>query len=97
MVRGLALNWYESYLTTENVPTTENISCGVPQDGVLGPLLFMIYTDHLSSWLINAKCVLFADDTTVYASSPNIAHSCKLVNDDLHILCSHSIYTWCSS
>ena len=93
-VRGLALTCFESYLTNikhyiqyrNEVSTTENISCGVPQGSVLGHLLFIIYTNDLPSCLINTKCVLFADDTTVYASSPNITHLYKLVNDDLHIL-----------
>ena len=38
---------------------------GVPQDSFLGPLLFLVYVDHLPSFL-TAKCKFFADDLKIY-------------------------------
>src|SRR6218665_388953 len=74
-----ALLWIQSYPSSHSfsVMTTEhhpNLSCGVPQGSVLGPILFILYTTPLSS-LIKASSVdhhLYADDAQLFVSfSPN--------------------------
>ena len=58
-VRGQALDWFSSYLSNRKQyvsymgsnSTVQNISCGVPQGSVLGPLLFIIYTNDLPNQL----------------------------------------------
>jgi hypothetical protein len=93
-VRGVALEWFKSYLDTrkqyvqyKNVNSaTEIIPCGVPQGSVLGPLLFIIYSNDLPNCLNYSKAILFADDTTVYLSSPDIYYLYKTVNCDLEYL-----------
>ena len=53
---------------------TLGMSCGVPQGSVLGPLLFIIYTNNLPDCIENATAILFADDTTMYESASNIMY-----------------------
>ena len=46
--------------------TWKNVSAGVPQDSILGPLLLLIYINDLTEGLSsNAK--LFADDTSLFS------------------------------
>lgn len=70
------LNFIKSYLTVKtqfvNINVTlsavEHISCGVPQDTTLSPLLFNVQIDDINSLALNGKLVCFADDTTLIIS-----------------------------
>ena len=72
-IRGTALSWFKSYLNKRKQYVsfkgydshTLDIDCGVPQGSVLGPLLFIIYSNDLPK-SIKSSSILFADDTTVY-------------------------------
>ena len=90
-IRGVPLQWLESYLSNrkqhvhylDQSSNHELITCGVPQGSVLGPLLFLIYTNDLPYCLCQTKCILFADDTTIFASDSNVTKVYQIMNNEL--------------
>jgi hypothetical protein len=73
-IRGIAYDWFKNYLTDRVQFTTLNnaisteaqITCGVPQGSVLGPLLFSIYVNDIPNAVPSATVKLFADDTNLF-------------------------------
>ena len=71
-------------LLTKNVSSdTESVLCGVPQGSVLGPLLFIIYTNDLPNSLTFTKAILFADDTTIFCAGKDKKVLFNNLNHDL--------------
>ena len=75
-----ALSWFRSYLTerTQSVfvnnlnSSSEELLYGVPQGSVLGPVLFVLYTQPLASLIQShsPEHQSFADDTQLELSTP---------------------------
>jgi hypothetical protein len=64
-----------SHSNYNTISKWNKIKYGVPQGSVLGPLLFLLYTDNLPKATADkATCILFADDTSVLITSPNISN-----------------------
>ena len=61
------------------------ILSGVPQDSVLGPLLFLIYINELLNSL-NSICKIFADDTSIFSEVFDKHESQRDLNNYLSII-----------
>ncbi|MEM6812713.1 MAG: reverse transcriptase family protein, partial [Pseudomonadota bacterium] len=49
----------------------EPVTCGVPQGSILGPLLFLITFNDVSSVIKYSNIITYADDTVIYVSGKN--------------------------
>ena len=94
-IRGVALDWFKSYLTDRKQfvryqmhdSDYKTIECGVPQGSILGPLLFILYVNDIVNTTSLLESILFADDTTLLFSHPNIELQNDLINKELSEIC----------
>ena len=76
----MALYWIQSYLNNRSQfvyfndvnSSYSNITCGVPQGSIIGPLLFLIHTNELSNISTLLFTIVFADDTNIFLQGKNI-------------------------
>ena len=91
----LTLSWFRSFLTdrTQRVRIGSSLSnaltltSGVPQGGILSPIVFTLYTADMELWLKKSKLTNFADDTETDFSSKNKAEiKVSLEEDAVQVL-----------
>ena len=95
-IRGLPLKLFKNYLSNRvqrvrinnAVSDPRTVSMGLPQGGLLSPVLFLLFINDLPNISDNFKAILFADDTTLnFTGEP----------DDINQFCLadlHKFYTW---
>jgi len=79
-IRGIALTWLSSYLENRkqyveiqnNKSQLLQVTCGVPQGSVLGPLLFNLYINNICEVSQIVETILFADDTNLLCCGENL-------------------------
>ena len=97
-----ALNLFQSFLENRQQRVHVNgkvsdfgtLKAGVPQGSVLGPVLFCLFINDLPIHFSDRKvvCAMFADDTTLYASSNSIDTVTNTLQTSLD-----ELSCWCSA
>ena len=98
--RGNTLKWFQSYLSArtqkvlfrDELSNEQEVTHGVPQGSVLGPILFLLYINDITGLKISGSFTLFADDATIAWSHANEDELKRVVNNDI---C--EVKKWCDS
>ena len=91
-IRSSTFKWISSFLSGRSqrvvcngyTSAPVNVTSGVPQGTVLGPLLFLVYINDLPD-TISSCCSLFADDCLLYRQIKN-KNDQEILQHDLHNL-----------
>ena len=87
-IRGVAKNWFESYLNNQKQFVTLNgsdssfkpVSTVLPQGSVPGPLLFLAYINNLHKCVKYSKVYHFTDDTNMLQPDNSLKNAAKRMN-----------------
>ncbi len=92
-INGTLLKWIENYLSGRRQRVVINgqhsewkqVTAGVPQGSILGPLLFLVYINDIVN-NIQSPIRLFADDTSLFIIVDDPVDSAQALNTDLNII-----------
>ena len=63
-----------------------NITCGVPQGSITGPLLFINYINDLPQVVLNSLVAMYADDMVIYYTGSNVNEVEQHLQEDLDLI-----------
>jgi len=83
---GIDPTWFSSYLSNRKQCVSLNgvssepyeIQCGVPQGSLLGPLLYLFYSNDMEMAVKN-RLILYADDSVIVVSDHD-PHDCQVIS-----------------
>ena len=91
-IRGNLSKWFRDYLSDRTqqtnidvffLSTTDKITLGVLQGGVLGPILFLLFINDLPNISKLFYTILFADDATLSLVGPDQSDLILTANSEL--------------
>ena len=91
-IRNKTLDFFHSYLSDRfqmvkcnsvSSETSKNMTLGVPQGSILGPLLFLLYINDIQNSSLAPKFFLFADDIALFYTSPTMHDLTTKINNSL--------------
>ena len=90
-IRNNELGWFKGYLSCRRQKVKVNgvrskwfgVTQGVPQGSILGPLLFLLYSNDLPSVLKHCQARQYADDTTLSVVDSSTESLQMKLNEDL--------------
>ena len=99
-IKDDTLSWFSTYVTSRKQQVSINncksdfrqISYGVPQGSILGPLLFLLFINDLPLHTNSVFTDLYADDTTLY----DIQDSMEQIENNLQTAL-NSLEIWCKN
>ena len=93
-VTGSLLDLIHNYLSGRKQFTVLNgvksellpVSMGIPQGSVLGPMLFVLFTNNLPSLVPTRSVYMYADDTTIFCIGETADLAIAKLNKALQVL-----------
>ena len=88
------ISWFKSYLSSRTFKVNINktfsepgdLTCGVPQGSILGPLIFLLYINDMPQ-SVDCDLYLYADDSCLVFQHKDVKEIEKQLNKDFSNLC----------
>ena len=87
------INWFRSYVANRtfvhvngDYSNPGNLTCGVPQGSILGPLIFLLYVNDMPQ-SVSCDLLLYADDSCLVFTDKNFDNIENKLNENFNSIC----------